>query len=132
MVAAVSEVERTSSDSVEALPDTSVGVEEESSGADGLEKNGALEVPAPMRGTPERILKRTGFEESYNAATRIPNWVAWHLTAAHTDGPIQRKDYDFTDDESVPDPKEYDADYHHSGWTHGHMCLVKEWLTVSR
>ncbi|MCH3995706.1 MAG: DNA/RNA non-specific endonuclease [Prevotella sp.] len=81
-----------------------------------------LEIPAPLKNTPERILRRTGFVESYNSATRIPSWVAWHLTAAHTDGPVQRKDYDYMDDGSVPDPKEYSEDYRHSGWTHGHMC----------
>lgn len=122
MEAVASEVERTPSDSVEALSDTIAGYGERGSRIDIVERSRALEIPAPMKGTSERILKRTGFEESYNAVTRIPNWVAWHLTAAHTNGPIQRKDYDFTDDESVPDPKEYDADYHHSGWTHGHLC----------
>ena len=40
---------------------------------------------------PEQILKRIGYTTSYNHDTKCPNWVAWHLTAEHTDGPFSRK-----------------------------------------
>ena len=37
------------------------------------------------------ILQRVGYTTSYNEQTKTPNWVAWHLTKAHTYGKNQRK-----------------------------------------
>ena len=41
--------------------------------------------------TPSQILNRIGYTTSYNCNTKCPNWVAWHLTSGHTDGPFPRK-----------------------------------------
>lgn len=55
-------------------------------------------MPAPLRKTPEIILQRKAYVVSYNKDTRCPNWVAWQLTAAHTDGELKRMN-NFHEDE---------------------------------
>ena len=86
----------------------------------GTEDVAALEVPA--YGKNEEVIRRLAYTLSYNHETRLPNWVAWHLTADHVDGPVKRKDVDFTDDESVAAPKGCKSDYYSSGYDRGHMC----------
>lgn len=81
-----------------------------------------LEIPAKLKDTPEIILKRDGYTVSYNKDTRLPNWVAWHLTAARTKGSNQRKGISFQEDTDVPEPRATDADYRSSGYDRGHMC----------
>ena len=44
------------------------------------------------------ILKRVAYITSYNTKTRNPNWVAWHLTSEHLDGPYNRKGVPYYDD----------------------------------
>ena len=78
-------------------------------------------IPAPMSNLPEQIIRRKAYILSYNKETRIPNWVAWHLTAEHTDGECKRINT-YTEDKDVSSPRATDADYQGSGWTHGHMC----------
>lgn len=51
----------------------------------------------------------------------MPNWVAWHLTAEHTDGPYGRLN-NFYEEESIPTPRATLEDYRGSGWSRGHMC----------
>ena len=81
-----------------------------------------MEIPAPMVGTPEQLLRRDGYTVSYNKDRKIPNWVAWHLTAAHTKGSSQRDNMMFTEDEDVPYPRATDDDYYNSRYDRGHMC----------
>ena len=47
------------------------------------------QMQASPAGTPEQILRRTGYVASYNKDTKLPNWVAWHLTADRTIGPAK-------------------------------------------
>ena len=81
-----------------------------------------MEVPAPMGGADEKLLTREGYRVSYNARRRIPNWVAWHLTAAHTKGNFRRDDMVFTEDTEVPVPRATDGDYVSSRYDRGHLC----------
>lgn len=81
-----------------------------------------VERPAPMRTTPEIFLKRVGYIVSYNKQNRIPNWVAWHLTAAHASGKNKRDGIKFHEDMDVPAPRAYDWDYYGSGYDRGHLC----------
>lgn len=81
-----------------------------------------LELPALRRQSGEQILKRAGYTVSYNKDTRLPNWVAWHLTAAHADGKVKRNGIKFQEDTDVPTPRATDADYMRSGYDRGHMC----------
>ncbi|MBR5037147.1 MAG: DNA/RNA non-specific endonuclease [Prevotella sp.] len=84
--------------------------------------NNPMEQPAKMKGVPEVILKRTGYIVSYNTQTKIPNWVAWHLTAEHTSGGVERHSEVFHEDSDAPSPRVTDADYFNSGFDRGHMC----------
>ena len=56
------------------------------------------ELPAPLTDRPEQILKRRAYTTSYNNKSKTPNWVAWHLTKAHTYGDHQRKNEVFFED----------------------------------
>lgn len=77
--------------------------------------------PAPLSGVSEQIIKKKTYIVSYNKDTRTPNWVAWHLTAGHTDGPFKRIG-NFHEEETVPEPRATLEDYRGSGWSRGHMC----------
>ena len=81
-----------------------------------------IELPALRPQSGEQILHREGYTASYNSETRLPNWVAWHLTAGHTEGSYGRKGIKFAEDEDVPEPRATDADYYCSGYDRGHMC----------
>ncbi len=80
-----------------------------------------LETPKNLRLCPEQILVRFGYCTSYNRETKLPNWVAWHLTAEHTDGEIGRSN-DYREDIDVPTPRATIEDYKGSIWSRGHMC----------
>lgn len=80
------------------------------------------EMPAKLADRPEQILKRRGYTTSYNSKTKTPNWVAWHLTKAHTYGSYQRSQEVFAEDESVKVPRATDNDYYNSRYDRGHMC----------
>lgn len=82
----------------------------------------SIELPAPLTSVPEQILVRKGYTVSYNKDRRVPNWVAWHLTAAHLKGSVKRSDASFHEDEEVPMPRAIDFDYVRSGYDRGHMC----------
>lgn len=77
--------------------------------------------PAPLSLISEQILEKSSYIVSYNKDTRIPNWVAWHLTADHTDGLVRRMS-NFYEEESVSIPRATLEDYRGSGWSRGHMC----------
>lgn len=77
--------------------------------------------PAPLAHISEQLIEKSSYILSYNIDTKCPNWVAWHLTAEHTDGPIGRLS-NFHEDEDVPAPRATLADYRKSGWSRGHMC----------
>ena len=81
------------------------------------------ELPAPLTDRPEQILKRRGYTTSYNEKTKTPNWVAWHLTKAHTYGDHQRKNEVFFEDENIVQEKRAtNNDYYNSRYDRGHMC----------
>ena len=77
--------------------------------------------PAPLSLIPEQLIEKSSYIVSYNRDTKIPNWVAWHLTADHTDGPFKRMS-NFHEDEDCPLPRATLQDYKGSGWSRGHMC----------
>ena len=78
-------------------------------------------MPRPLEGISEQIIRKISYIVSYNKDTKIPNWVAWHLTAEHTDGPYKRMN-NFYEEESVGIPRATIDDYRGSGWSRGHMC----------
>lgn len=100
--------------------DGEAGVCDASAGA--AEADDKLVMQTSPKGTPEQILKRTGYVASYNKTTLLPNWVAWHLTAERTEGSAKRSDVDFAEYTEVPEPRATDWDYYNSGYDRGHMC----------
>ncbi len=78
-------------------------------------------LPAPLTDRPEQLLIRKSYIVSYNKDWRLPNWVAWHLTAEHADGDAPRRN-SFREDVQVPSPRATPQDYKGSGWSRGHMC----------
>lgn len=100
--------------------DGEAGACDASAGA--AEADGKLVMQTSPKGTPEQILKRTGYVASYNKTTLLPNWVAWHLTAERTEGSAKRSGVDFAEDTEVPEPRATDWDYYNSGYDRGHMC----------
>ena len=48
---------------------------------------GLLESTVVGEGVSNQIVKKKSYVASYNKDTKCPNWVAWHLTAEHADGP---------------------------------------------
>ena len=64
-----------------------------------IENSGGYELPAVCKD--ELIISHTGYKLSYNKTHNTPNWSAWCLTAAHTDGPVGRS-RKFWADPSVP------------------------------
>lgn len=78
-------------------------------------------MPKPLEGISEQVIRKKNYIVSYNKDTKIPNWVAWHLTAEHVDGTIRRFG-GYVEDEEVPPPRATKEDYKNTEWTHGHMC----------
>lgn len=81
-----------------------------------------MEMPLPLNNKSEQILFRKGYTVSYNNDNKIPNWVAWHLTAEHASGQIRRPNNAWHEDMQVPVPRATISDYKGSGWSRGHMC----------
>ena len=81
-----------------------------------------LEQPAPLKRVPERIIRHTGYLLSFNSETLCPNWSAWELTAAETEG-NERRYTDFQPDPQLPISQQVTTyDYKGSGYDRGHMC----------
>lgn len=82
---------------------------------------GQLEIPEMDVDQPSQRISYIGFNLSYNNLTRLPNWVAWELTASEARGELPRKDR-FRQDSQVMGTQGDKADYKHSGWDRGHMA----------
>ena len=89
----------------------------------GYAQNKELEIPAPLKGKKELILKRKNYTLSFNKKTNMPNWVAWRLDKKKLTERVSRKGYKFLPD---PDICLKDAvvtqDYAKSGYDRGHIC----------
>lgn len=81
-----------------------------------------IEIPLSLKDISEQILYRKGYTVSYNKDYKIPNWVAWHLTAEHATGPYRRPGGAWHEDTQVPTPRATVADYRDGNWSRGHMC----------
>lgn len=85
--------------------------------------NVKYELPGSLKDRPELILQRKGYTTSYNEQTKTPNWVAWHLTKAHTYGKAQRSREAFAEDEAIArGQRATNMDYYNSRYDRGHMC----------
>ncbi|MDE7104078.1 MAG: DNA/RNA non-specific endonuclease [Bacteroidales bacterium] len=82
----------------------------------------ALEIPAPIAGGQERIIRHIGYTVGYNGQRRLPNWVAYELTPEETSGPAARQNRFVPDPEVPPHESATTDDYRHSGYDRGHMA----------
>ena len=72
----------------------------------------------------QQLLVRKAYVTSYNRDSRLPNWVAWHLTAEHMDGPWERLNQ-YHEDMDAEGPRAVPDDYRgcgRLGLSRGHMC----------
>lgn len=76
-----------------------------------------VEMPS---GLPSQIKKYAHYTVSFNPETHTPNWVAWTLEGAKTDGQIKRSNKFWTD-ESI-DGCAQTSDYRNTGYDRGHMA----------
>ena len=106
----------------EALENTSEKKDKNKQSGEQIAITGGLEVPGKLTDRPEQILKRVAYTASYNSDLRIPNWVAWQLTGAQTEGKNKREGVKFHEDIDVPEPRAVDFDYVRSGYDRGHLC----------
>lgn len=81
-----------------------------------------LELPAKLKGVPERIINHEGYTLSFNKDTKCPNWVAWELTAEETQGTVARSQEFFADPDIPPYLRIEPTEYRGSGYDRGHMC----------
>lgn len=81
----------------------------------------SLEIPVLEKDVPSQILEYTGHTLSYNNETRLPNWVAYELTASEAEGENPRKDK-FARDPHATGAQGSKEDYRNSGWDRGHMA----------
>ena len=83
---------------------------------------GLMELPAVY--DDDIILTHKGFVISYNAEARIPEWVAYELTADETRGDAERDESMFRMDPTYGRTQAMREDYYDSGWTRGHMACA--------
>lgn len=97
-----------------------------------------IELPQMADSIPQQILWRKAYVVSYNKETKQANWVAWKLTADHTDGSVARPATAWHDDKEVPQPRAYYQDYrglsdNGKRWDRGHLCPAgdNKWDSVA-
>ena len=87
-----------------------------------VEATSGLELPAPLKDRPEKLLKRRTYTVSYNRELKMPNWVAWELNRERLVERESRTDK-FLPDPDLPESEAVTTDdYKRSGWDRGHMC----------
>ena len=87
-------------------------------GGQGIEK---LEIPAYTEAPYKQHLAYEGFELVLNEDYRIPEWVAYELTADEVSGTNPRSNH-FRTDPNFNGKQADDNDYRNSGWDRGHMA----------
>ncbi|MBR1838924.1 MAG: DNA/RNA non-specific endonuclease [Bacteroidaceae bacterium] len=87
----------------------------------GLDVEQLFEVPKGQRDEAAIRLSRTGYTVSYNTTWRIPNWVAYELTAAEAKA-YGKRDGSFASDPAVGRYAAENSDYKGSGYSRGHMA----------
>ncbi len=81
-----------------------------------------IEIPSITEERSDRIITHKGYTVSYNYDWKIPNWVAYELTAWEVQGEVPRYDR-FKPDPMVPLGETATTnDYKYSGYDRGHMA----------
>ena len=80
-----------------------------------------MEIPVLQTARPQQVIEHLGYTVSYHPTWRIPNWVAYELTAEEVNGDLGRSDK-FLPDPMVEGDPVVTKDYSHSGYDRGHMA----------
>jgi len=80
-----------------------------------------IEIPQMDESCSEQIIQHLGYVVSYNPELRIPNWVAYELTAEEVKGTVERSEH-FYPDPLVKGSPVVTSDYSNSGYDRGHMA----------
>lgn len=80
-----------------------------------------LQLECPKVVQDDALIEYSAYITSYNPQTLTATWVAYELSANHTDGPYSRKGFRFVQDPDCPWPQAEDADYKGSGYSRGHL-----------
>ena len=81
-----------------------------------------IEIPTITEERSDRVITHKGYTVSYNYDWKIPNWVAYELTAWEVEGEVPRYDR-FKPDPMVPQHATATTDdYKYSGYDRGHMA----------
>jgi endonuclease G len=81
------------------------------------------EHPLPGHPVSSFLINRSGYSLAYDARTRNPAWVYEHLTAENIKGDVDRSQFSFKEDESIPQHlRATPADYKGQGLGQGHMA----------
>ena len=89
-----------------------------------IQESGFMELPAVE--SDDVILSHKAYTISYNADARIPEWVAYELTADEVNGNADRDDSVFQMDPQYRKTQAMREDYTGSGWTRGHMACAAD------
>lgn len=80
------------------------------------------ELPeSTKKGIPEQVVEHVGYTVSYNSDWRIPNWVAYELTAEEVQG-VEPRGNDFVPDPDISSGTPSTDEYKNSGYDRGHMA----------
>ncbi len=80
-----------------------------------------LEIPQFITERSRQTIEHLGYTVSYNHDWRLPNWVAYELTASEVQGALARSDKFLPDPLVAGDPV-VTTDYRNSGYDRGHMA----------
>lgn len=89
-------------------------------GGNGAEDVSGIELPAIN--SSDEIIRHDAYVISYDGKKRIPEWVAYELTAEETGGDEERGGRMFSMDPDYKNTQAMREDYSNSGWTKGHMA----------
>lgn len=77
------------------------------------------------------VIYHTGYTVSFNSDTKIPNWVAYELTAEEAVGTVKR-DNGYYPDPDIKAPQADNNDYQNTGWDRGHMAPAGGMISSTR
>ena len=81
--------------------------------------------PVPGHPTSSFIIHRPNYTLEFDASRRVPKWTFEHLTAASLEKNVDRSNFDFIEDEALPQHlRSTLADYRGSGYDRGHSACA--------
>ncbi|MGM9758926.1 MAG: DNA/RNA non-specific endonuclease [Parabacteroides sp.] len=81
-----------------------------------------LEIPHLKNKQKEQVIRHEGYTVSYNSDFRLPNWVAYELTAKEAKSDKAQRSNKFVPDPDVQGASAGNEDYTRTGYDRGHMA----------